>query len=87
MSEINEVTQSVRSGSREMTQGGLQLVERNQSLQQLAGHVRDKVTQISDLSDSISHAVNDAASRVEAMARDVEAVEQQVSRFKVGAIQ
>ncbi len=87
LSEINEVTQSVRSGSREMTQGGLQLVERNQSLQQLAGHVRDKVTQISDLSDSISHAVNDAASRVEAMARDVEAVEQQVSRFKVGAIQ
>jgi methyl-accepting chemotaxis protein len=86
LAEINDITQTVRGGSREMTEGGTHLVNRNKTLRELATHVRDSVVAINALSDAIATSVTEASTRVQDMSQSVATVEGHVSRFKVGAL-
>jgi len=83
LSDINTVTQTVRGGSKEMTEEGTLLVDRNQKLRTLASDIQTRVQGISTSTETINAAAAEASNRAAEMARHIDEVEQQVSRFKV----
>lgn len=83
LSEINAITQSIRNGSREMTEEGTVLVDRNQKLRTLAADIRAKVLALSSATEEINQLAGEALLRAAQMSEQIEDVENQVSRFKV----
>ena len=82
MADINNVTQAIRSGSKEMTEGGTLLVDSNQSLKALAHDVRNKVLEITAAAQAINRSVAEAVAQTATISAHIDKMEQQVTKFK-----
>jgi methyl-accepting chemotaxis protein len=83
LTEINVVTQAVRSGSKEMTEEGTILVDRNQKLNGLSAEVRARVQNVAQAAQTMNLSSAAASSQAGIMSHHIAEVASQVARFKV----
>ncbi|MCL2801869.1 MAG: methyl-accepting chemotaxis protein [Treponema sp.] len=84
ISEVNEITQQVKSGSHEMFEGAKEVIQESNNLEKLTQEITSGMNEMASGADQINSAVNQV-NEISIKNRDgINALIEEVSRFKVG---